>query len=86
MERRRNTLAQHGFNHRQRLLRKTNRQIIKNNLKKLYANYSKANIYEVVQEAVHLTDAKQTNLPKLMKIYENVFDGNLGTWKGKPYY
>ena len=21
-----------------------------------------------------------------MKIYENVFDGNLGSWKGKPHY
>ena len=21
-----------------------------------------------------------------MKIYENIFDGYLGTWKGKPYY
>ena len=21
-----------------------------------------------------------------MKIYENIFDGNLGAWKGKPYY
>ena len=21
-----------------------------------------------------------------MKIYENIFDCNLGTWKGKPYY
>ena len=79
-------MARHGFNYRQRLLQKKNRQIIKKNLKILYVNYSKANLDEFVQEAVHLTDAEQTNLPKLMKIYENIFDGNLGTWKGKPYY
>ena len=86
MERRRNNLDRHGFNQRQRLQRKTNRQIIKNNQNNLYANYYRANLDEVVHEAVYLTDAEQTNLTKLMKIYENIFDGNLGTWKGKPYY
>ena len=46
-------------------------------------NYSKANIDKVIQKSVHLTDEEQTNLLKLMKRYEDIFNRNLGTGQVK---
>ena len=49
------------------------------------AKYRKADINQVTRDCVHLNDNQKLDLRKLLKRYETIFDGTLGTWKGRPY-
>jgi transposase InsO family protein len=51
----------------------------------LDAKYKKANLEEISEGADHLTNSEQKSLLKLLKKYEDLFDGTLGTFTGKPY-
>jgi predicted metallo-beta-lactamase superfamily hydrolase len=52
----------------------------------LDAKYSKADLIKIVKEADHLTSEEQEQLYKtLKKKNEDIFDGTLGTFTGKPY-
>ena len=50
----------------------------------LDADYHKADLNKVTEEAIHLTPEEQKQLNFLLKRYEHLFDGQLGKWKGKP--
>ena len=52
----------------------------------LDAKYKKANLDEIAANADHLTNSEQESLLKLLKKYEDLFDGTLGTFTGTPYY
>jgi transposase InsO family protein len=51
----------------------------------LDAKYSKADLNEVAQSADHLTTSEQQKLLALLRKYEDLFDGTLGTFTGAPY-
>jgi hypothetical protein len=51
----------------------------------LDAKYKKADLKEIASSADHLTTSKQASLLALLKKYEALFDGTLGTFTGKPY-
>ncbi len=51
----------------------------------LDAKYAKADLRKVVDAAVHLTNDEQESLYTLLKKYEDLFDGTLGEFTGKPY-
>ena len=51
----------------------------------LDAKYEKANLEEIAKDCFHLTQIEQQLLLKLLKKYEPLFDGTLGTWKGSAY-
>ena len=51
----------------------------------LDAKYSKADIKTIAESSTHLDPQERNELYTLLKKYENLFDGNLGTWHGKPY-
>ena len=51
----------------------------------LDAKYSKADIKTITESSTHLKPQERNELYKLLKKYEIFFDGNLGTWHGKPY-
>ena len=51
----------------------------------LDAKYSKANIKTIVESSTHLDPQERNELYTLLKKYECLFGGNLGTWHGKPY-
>jgi transposase InsO family protein len=51
----------------------------------LDAKYKKANLKEISQSADHLTNSEQKSLLQLLRKYEDLFDGTLGTFTGKPY-
>jgi hypothetical protein len=51
----------------------------------LDAKYKKANLDEIAANADHLTNSEQESLLKLLKKYEDLFDGTLGTFTGTPY-
>jgi predicted aspartyl protease len=51
----------------------------------LDAKYKPANLQEISENADHLTNSEQKSLLKLLKKYEDLFDGTLGTFTGKPY-
>ena len=51
----------------------------------LGAKYSKANIKTIAESSTHLDLQEINELYTLLKKYESFFDGNLGTWHGKPY-
>ena len=51
----------------------------------LDAKYSKANIKIIAESSTHLDIQGRNELYTLLKKYECLFDGNLGTWHGKPY-
>jgi hypothetical protein len=51
----------------------------------LDAKYKKANLEEIATSADHLTNSEQTSLLNLLKKYEDLFDGMLGTFSGTPY-
>ena len=51
----------------------------------LYAKYSKADIKTIAESSTHLDHQERNELYTLLKKYECLFDGNLGTWHGKPY-
>ena len=51
----------------------------------LDAKYSKANIKSIAESSTHIDYQERNQLYTLLKKYESLFDGNLGTWHGKPY-
>ena len=51
----------------------------------LDAKYSKADIKTISESSTHLDPQEINELYTLLKKYESLFDGNLGTWHGKPY-
>ena len=51
----------------------------------LDAKYSKADIKTIAESSTHLDPQERNDLYRLLKKYESLFDGNLGTLHGKPY-
>ena len=51
----------------------------------LDAKYSKANIKTITESSTNLDPQERNELYTLLKKYESLFDGNLGTWHGEPY-
>ena len=51
----------------------------------LNAKYSKADIKSIAESSTHLDPQERNELYTILKKYEYLFDGNLGTWHGKPY-
>ena len=51
----------------------------------LDAKYSKADIKTIVESSTHLNPQEKNELYTLLKKYECLFHGNLGTWYVKPY-
>jgi len=53
----------------------------------LEAKYEPADLDDIVfKSSPHLTRLQQMSLRKLLEKYKSLFDGSLGTWKGKPYH
>ena len=48
------------------------------------ADYKKADLEKVVADCKHLNKNEKKSLYKLLKRYEFLFDGTLGTWHSKP--
>ena len=51
----------------------------------LDATYKKANLEEFTSSLTHLNNSKRIKLLNLLKKYESMFDGTLGTYKGSEY-
>ena len=51
----------------------------------LDAKYSKTDIKSITESSTHLDPQERNELYRLLNKYEILFDGNLGTWHGKPY-
>ena len=51
----------------------------------LDAKYPKSNIKTITESSTHLDPQERNELYTLLKKYECLFDGNLGTLHGKPY-
>ena len=51
----------------------------------LDAKYEPANLDEIVGSCTHLSEEEKEGLHSLLKKYESLFDGTLGTWKGEDY-
>ena len=51
----------------------------------LYAKYTKADIKTITKSSTHPGPQERNELYTLLKKYESLCDGNLGTWHGKPY-
>ena len=51
----------------------------------LDAKYFKANIKTIAESSTHLDPQERNELYTLLRKYECLFDGNLGTWHGNPY-
>jgi hypothetical protein len=51
----------------------------------LDAKYEKADLKAISENASHLSVSERQQLHTLLLKYEDIFDGNLGTWKGDPY-
>ena len=52
----------------------------------LDAKYEPADLDEVVAQADHLTPDQRTKLRNLLEKYKDLFDGQLGYWKGEKYH
>ena len=55
-------------------------------VKILDSKYEKANLEEIAAAAHQLTDSEQQMLYKLLKEYEDLFDGTLGKWNTEPVH
>ena len=51
----------------------------------LDAKYTKADLKLIAESSNHLDSKKRNELYTLLKKYESLFNGNLGTWHGKLY-
>ena len=51
----------------------------------LDAKYSKADLKTTAESSTHLDPQEINELYTLLKKYECLFDGNLGSWNGNPY-
>ena len=47
--------------------------------------YSKADLKTIAESSTHLDTQERNDLYTILKKYECLFDGNLGTWHDKPY-
>ena len=64
----------------------THLSTLKEKMKRILdAKYSKADIKTIAESCTHLYPQERNELYTLLKKYESLFDGNLGTWYGKPY-
>ena len=52
----------------------------------LDTKYSKADLKTIAESSTRLDHQEINDLYTLLKKYESLFDGNLGTWHGTPYY
>ncbi len=52
----------------------------------LDAKYRPADITEVCKDTLHLSDSEKQLLEQLLREYEDLFDGTLGEWKGRPHH
>ena len=50
----------------------------------LDANYQKANLKDIVQKCSQLKENQKEQLYKLLKTYEQLFDGTLGEFRTSP--
>ena len=53
-------------------------------VKILDSNYAKAELNQVADNATHLNAEEITQLLRLIKYFEDLFDGNLGDWDTEP--
>ena len=51
----------------------------------LDAKYTKADLKTTAESSVHLDLQERNEIYTLLKKYESLFDGNIGTCHGKPY-
>ena len=51
----------------------------------LYAKYYKADIKTITESSTNLDPQEINDLYTLLNKYECLFEGNIGTWHGKPY-
>ena len=51
----------------------------------LDAKYTEANLKTIAERSTNIDPQEINELYTLLKKYESLFDGNLGTWHGKPY-
>ena len=51
----------------------------------LDAKYTKSDLKTIAEGFTHLDIQERNELYTLLNNYESFFDGNLGTWHGKPY-
>ena len=51
----------------------------------LDAKYSESDLKTTTESSTHIDPQKRNELYTLLKKHEWLFDGNLGTWHGKPY-
>ena len=51
----------------------------------LDATYSKADLKTIAEISTHIDPQKRNELYTLLEKYKYLFDGNIGTWRGKPY-
>ena len=47
--------------------------------------YTKGDLKTIAESFTHLDPQERNYLYTLLKKYESLFDGNIGTWRGKPY-
>ena len=50
----------------------------------LVTNHEKANLEQEVNKLIHLTKLQRVILLSCLKLYEDIFNGNLGDWNGTP--
>ena len=48
-------------------------------------NIQKANLQTIAESSTHLDPQEINYLYTLFQKYASLFDGNIGTWHGKPY-
>ena len=51
----------------------------------LDTKYTKSNLKTIAESSTHLDPQERNKLSTLLNNDECLFDGNLGTWHGKPY-
>ena len=51
----------------------------------LEAKYSKVDLKTITESSTHIDPQERNELYTLLETYKSLFDGNIGTWHGKPY-
>ena len=52
----------------------------------LDSKYTKTDLKTFTENSTHIYPQERNELYTLLKNYESLFDGNLGTWYGNTYY
>ena len=47
--------------------------------------YTEAELKNITERSTHIDPQERNELYTQLKKYEFLFDGNIGTWHGKPY-